>query len=103
MRNPTIKRQSSKFCEECFNAGVKEALKVVVEIIDEENGWISSEYKDVKEHLETLRRLVLNLRGGDEIQIELDLKNAPAKWYRNWLARQKAAEVNRNEENEDSN
>ena len=89
---PTIKKQSSKFCEECFNAGVKEALKVVVEIIDDRNGWISSEYRDVKEELEFLRNSILNLRGGDEIRIELDLKNAPAKWYREWLARQKAAE-----------
>lgn len=94
---PTIKRQSSKFCEECFNAGVKEALKVVVEIIDDINGWTSSEYKDVKEELERLRRLVLNLRGGDEVRIELNLKKAPAKWYRDWLARQKAAEEGQKE------
>lgn len=94
---PTIKRQSSKFCEECFNAGVKEALKVVVEIIDDRNGWISSEYRDVKEELESLRRCVLNLRGGDEIRIELDLKKGAAEWYRDWQARQKAVEVSGDE------
>lgn len=92
MRNPTIKRQSSMFCEECFNAGVKEALKVVVEIIDNKNGWTSSEYKDVKDTLESLRCTILNLRGGDEVRMEINLKKAPAKWYRDWMERQKAAE-----------
>ena len=68
-----IERRASKKCEECFNAGIKEALKTVVEVLDERIAQYAgyTEGAETDEELKRLRSLVLHYERGDEINQEL--------------------------------